>query len=188
MSELAKTYTLTHSDEGWHVHFRTGIAPGFGLEPHYSLLEVIDRVETLYPQYRPRLTITQLADYAFQLKIDKIIRQTSELRDSLIDLAKSLPNRSVGQNRGDFADRLATLHHQLSNLRAHVDIAKREVVLAKGTQPAGNAMGRDGQRFPTVRDISKEIEACTKAFPFGIKQIVGRVRPHRPPSAAGPER
>ena len=30
MDELSKTYTLTHSADGWHVHFSTGIAPGFG--------------------------------------------------------------------------------------------------------------------------------------------------------------
>jgi len=55
MDALSKTYTLTHSPNGWRVNFATGIAPGFGLEPHYNLFEVIDRVETLYPEYRPRL-------------------------------------------------------------------------------------------------------------------------------------
>ena len=43
MDELAKTYTLAHSPDGWRVHFSTGIAPGFGLEPHHSLFDVIDR-------------------------------------------------------------------------------------------------------------------------------------------------
>jgi hypothetical protein len=125
MDDLTKTYTLTRSADGWRAHFQTGIAPGFGLEPHHSLLEVIERVETLHPEYRPRLTITQLSDYAFRLQTDKIVRQTTELRDSLIDLARGLPNLSVGHDRGDLADKLATLHHRLSDLRAHVDIAKR---------------------------------------------------------------
>jgi len=71
MEELSKTYTLTHSRDGWRVNFSTGIAPGFGVEPHYSLFEVIDGLETLYPQYRPRLTVRQLADYGFQLQTDK---------------------------------------------------------------------------------------------------------------------
>jgi hypothetical protein len=65
MDELSKSYTLTHSLDGWRVHFATGIAPGFGLEPHYSLLELIARVEKLYPEYRPRLNENQLADYTF---------------------------------------------------------------------------------------------------------------------------
>jgi hypothetical protein len=69
MDELSKTYILTHSPDGWRVHFSTGIAPAFGLEPYYSLLEVIECVEKLYPDYRPRLTIEQLADYGFQLKL-----------------------------------------------------------------------------------------------------------------------
>jgi len=36
MEELSKTYTLTHSPDGWRVHFSTGITPGFGVEAHYS--------------------------------------------------------------------------------------------------------------------------------------------------------
>jgi hypothetical protein len=43
------------------------MAPHFGLEPHYTLLELIDRVENLYPEYRPRLTSSQLEDYAREL-------------------------------------------------------------------------------------------------------------------------
>src|SRR5258707_3715430 len=68
MDELSRTYTLAHSADGWRVNFSSGIAPGFGLEPHYGLLEVIDRVEKLHPEYRPRLSESQLADYTFQLK------------------------------------------------------------------------------------------------------------------------
>ena len=65
--ELQLTYTVTHSDQGWRVHFQPNIAPYFGLEPHYTLLELIKRVESPYPQYRPRLTSSQLANYASQL-------------------------------------------------------------------------------------------------------------------------
>jgi hypothetical protein len=112
MEELSKSYTLTHSPDGWRVNFASGIAPGFGLEPHYSLREVIQRVETLYPEYRPRLTTEQLAKHAFEAdlawaikrdlakhsetdvrasrsdgeapEIEKIVRQAAELREGLI--------------------------------------------------------------------------------------------------------
>ena len=65
--QLQLTYTVTHSDQGWRVHFQPNIAPYFGLEPHYTLPEPIERVESRYPQYRPRLTSSQLANYASQL-------------------------------------------------------------------------------------------------------------------------
>jgi hypothetical protein len=195
MEEPPKTYTLTHSPDGWGVHFATGIALGFGLEPHYGLLEVIDRVEKLHPEYRPRLNESQLADYTFQLKhrvdenpgfvpeavnalmrcvppelraseklvleevakrtfendhglmalieelrnrkaataiqtgartswpenrlsvdhqareIEKLIRQTAEPREGLIELAKNLQKSGVGLDRSDIAENLAILHH-----------------------------------------------------------------------------
>jgi hypothetical protein len=66
-SESNATYTVTYSDEGWHVHFQTGIAPHFGLEPHYTLRELIERVKSHYPEYRPRLTAPQLEDYVREL-------------------------------------------------------------------------------------------------------------------------
>src|ERR1700751_5024230 len=98
MDELSKSYTLTHSDQGWRVHFSTGVAPGFGLEPHYNLFEVIGRVDTLYPEYRPQVTFAELGDYQIQVtrrghaqELQKAISQTSELRDGLIDLTKRLP-------------------------------------------------------------------------------------------------
>lgn len=137
MEELSKTYTLAHSPDGWPVHFSTGIAPGLGLEPHYNLFKVIGRVETLYPEYRPQLTVAQLADYQIQVtrrghaqELQKIISQASDLKDGLIDLTKKLPQIGASQDR-EIAEDLATLHHQLSDLRAHVDIARREVALAK---------------------------------------------------------
>jgi hypothetical protein len=272
VDELSKTYTLTHSAEGWRVHLATGIAPGFGLEPQHSLLEVIDRVEKLYPEYRPRLDENQLGDYTFQLKhrvdenpgfvpeavnalmrcvppelreseklvleevakrtfrndhglmalieglkngkavnerqtgagisgrehrlsvdhqareIEKLIRQTAELREGLIGLANNLQKPSASLDRSGIAEQLAILHHHLSDLRAHVDIAKREVVLAKRTTLPGNGFARDTRGFRVIRDINKEIEACTKAFPFDIKQIVGSVRPHGQPDVPGPRR
>jgi len=96
MDELSKTYTLTHSRDGWRVNFSTRIAPDFPLEPHYNLFEVIDRVETLYPEHRPRLTVAQLADYQLQVarrghaqELQKIVSQTSDLRDGLINLTKN---------------------------------------------------------------------------------------------------
>ena len=88
MDELSKTYTVAHSPDGWRVHFSTGIAPGFGMEPHYDLVDVIDRVETLYPEYRPQLTTNQLADYQLQVarrghaqELQKMISQTRDLKD-----------------------------------------------------------------------------------------------------------
>ena len=150
MDELSKTFTLTHAKDGWRVHFASGISPGFGLEPHNSLFEVIGRVETLYPEYRPRLTIEQLVDYQIEVtrrgyaqEPQKIISQASDLKDGLIDLTKKLPQIGAGQDR-DIAEDLATLHHQLSDLRAHVEIARREVALAKRVgQPASVVSGQD---------------------------------------------
>ena len=65
--ESDKTYAVTHSDEGWRVHFQPNIAPHFGMEPSRSLREVIERIETLHPDYRPQLTGSQLEDYASEL-------------------------------------------------------------------------------------------------------------------------
>jgi len=147
MEELSKSYALTHSPDGWRVNFSTGIAPGFGMEPHHNLLDVIDRVETLYPEYRPHLTVAQLADYQLQMarrgyaqELQKAISQASDLRNGLIDLTKKLPEIGAGQDRG-IAEDLTTLHHQLSDLRAHVDIARREVARAKKVGPSAGVVG-----------------------------------------------
>jgi hypothetical protein len=156
MDELSKTYTLSHSRDGWRVNFSTGIAPGFGLEPHHNLFEVLDRVETLYPEYLPRLTVAQLADYQLQVarrghaqELQKIISQTSELRDGLIGLTKNLP--AIGAARdGELAEDLATLHHQLSDLRAHVDVARREVGRAKRVGQSKNGIERESHAFRPI--------------------------------------
>jgi hypothetical protein len=50
MEELSKTYTLTDSRDGGRINFGRDIALDLRLEPHHTLFEVIDRVETLYPQ------------------------------------------------------------------------------------------------------------------------------------------
>jgi hypothetical protein len=168
MEEPSKTYTLTHSRDGWSVHFSTGIAPAFGLEQDYSLLEVIEYVKKLHPDYRPQLTVTQLADYAFQLQTDKITRQMVELREGLVDLTKRLPDLSVSQDRRDVADILAILHHQLSDLRAHLDIAKREVVLAKRMRQPENGMGRDGSRGRTVHALVRGMPPVRTAETSGM--------------------
>jgi hypothetical protein len=65
--ELDRTYTGTYSDEGWRLRFQPDVAPHFGLEPRYSLRAVIERVENLYPEYRPRLTSSKLEDHAREL-------------------------------------------------------------------------------------------------------------------------
>jgi hypothetical protein len=171
MEELSKSYTLTHSPDGWRVNFSTGIAPGFGLEPHYSLREVIQRVETLYPEYRPRLTTEQLAKHAFEAdlawaikrdlakhsetdvrasrsdgeapEIEKIVRQAAELREGLIGLAGNLREHPMPRH----PDELALLHHRLSDLRAHVEVARREVALAKRVGRPKNGTWREGHAF-----------------------------------------
>jgi acyl-CoA reductase-like NAD-dependent aldehyde dehydrogenase len=75
--------------------------------------DVIDRVESLYPEYRPRLTIKQLADYRLQVarrghaqELQQIISQTSDLRDGVIDLTKKIPEIGAGQDR-EIAKRLS---------------------------------------------------------------------------------
>jgi hypothetical protein len=88
--ELRLTCSVTHSDQGWRVHFQPNIAPYFGLEPHYTLLELIKRVESRYPQYRPRLTNSQLANYASQL--DSAIHQgTSSIPEAVSALMRCAP-------------------------------------------------------------------------------------------------
>ena len=169
MDEFSKTYTLAHSPDGWRVHFADEIASVFRVEPHYSLFEVIDRVETLYPEYRPRLTIKQLADYEIQLtrrghaqELQKIISQASDLKGGLMDLAKKLPEIGASQDR-EIAEDLATLYHQLSDLRAHVDIARREVALAK-------RVGCGGLRFPGVNRFMRGIQDGRVPGPRGIER------------------
>jgi len=176
MDELSKTYTLTHSADGWRVNFSTGIAPGFGVEPHYNLFDVIDRVETLYPEYRPRLTIAQLADYQLQMarrghaqELQQIISQASDLRDGLIDLTKKLPKIGAAQDR-EIAQDLATLHHQLSDLRAHVDIARREVVRAKRVGQSKNGMKDSGRGFWKVPGIARGLQWAMPGEPRGMER------------------
>lgn len=252
MEELSKTYTVAHSPDGWRVSFSTGIAPGFGLEPHYQLFEVIDRVQKLYPEYWPRLNDSQLADYTLQLKdwldenpgsvseavnalmrcvppelrasekvvlkevakqtfqndlgvtalieelknakavneiptdvgtrgrehrlsvddqareIEKLIGQTADLREGLIEPAKNLQTPSAGFDRSDIVEGLATLHHRLSDLRAHVDIANREVVLAKMIGSAESGRGRNGGCSRLVSGSTRGVQAVRTAERRGL--------------------
>jgi len=136
MDELSKTYTLTSSADGWRVNFSTGVAPGLGLEPHYNLFEVIDRVETLYPEYRPRLNENQVADYTFQLKhrvdeepgfvpeaVNALMRCVPpELRESEKLALEEVAKRTFRNDHG-----LMALIEELRNAK----VVKREVALAK---------------------------------------------------------
>ena len=176
MEELSKTYTLAHSPDGWRVHFSTGIAPGFGLEPHYNLFEVIGRLETLYPDYRPQLTAAQLGDYQIQVtrrghaqELQKIVSQTSELKDGLVDLTKKLPEIGANQDH-EIAEDLATLHHQLSDLRAHVDIARREVALAKRVGQGEKGVGPGGIRYPSVHGFMRGAQGARIAERRGVER------------------
>ena len=135
---------------------------------------MIDRVETLYPEYRPQLTIKQLADYQLQVtrrgyaqELQKIISQTSDLRDGLIDLTKKLPQVGAGQDR-EIAEDLATLHHQLSDLQAHVDIARREVVRAKRLGFPEKGMGRNGSRHMPVDRLMRGMSPVRTAETRGL--------------------
>jgi hypothetical protein len=145
MDELSKTFTLTHAKDGWRVHFASGIAPGFGLEPHNSLFEVIGRVETLYPEYRPRLTIEQLVDYQIEVtrrgyaqELQKIISQASDLKDGLIDLTKKLPQIGAGQDRGRLSN------FAPSAFRSSSTCGNRETRSCAGEE--GGAAGERGKR------------------------------------------
>ena len=176
MDELSKTYTLAHSPDGWRVHFSSGIAPGLGLEPDYNLFEVIDRVETLYPEYRPRLTVKRLADYQLQIarrgqaqELQKIISQTTDLKAGLVALTRKLPQIRASQDR-DIAEDLTTLHHQLSDLRAHVEIARREVALAKRVGQGEKGVGRGGIRFPSAHGFKSSVQGARTAGPRGIER------------------
>ncbi|MBV9877427.1 MAG: hypothetical protein JO025_22050 [Verrucomicrobia bacterium] len=176
MEKLSKTYTLAHSPDGWRMIFSTGITPDLGLKPHHSLFEVIDRVATLYPEYQPRFTVEQLGDYLLQVdrrgyaqELQKIISQTSGLKDGLIDLIKKLPEIGAGQDRG-IAEDLITLHHQLSDLRANVDIARREVVRAKKVGQRENEIGRDGLRFPPFYGFIRGFQAGRIPGPRGMER------------------
>jgi hypothetical protein len=68
------------------------------------------------------------------------------LKDGLIDLTKKLPQIGAGQDR-EIAGDLATLHHRLSDLRAHVDIARREVALARRVGQGDKGVGWNGLKF-----------------------------------------
>jgi hypothetical protein len=146
------------------------------MEPHYDLVDVIDRVETLYPEFRPQLTTNQLADYQLQVarrghaqELQKMISQTCDLKDGLVGLTKKLPEIGVSQDRG-IAEDLATLHHQLSDLRAHVEIARREVALAKRLRPGEKGVGRDGLRFPSVNGLLTGVRGVRTAGPRSIER------------------
>jgi hypothetical protein len=176
MDELSKTYTLAHSPDGWRVHFADEIASGFGVEPHHSLFDVIGRVETLYPEYRPQLTTNQLADYQLQVarrgyaqELQTISSQTGDLKDGLVDLTKKLPQIGMGQD-GEIAEDLATLHHRLSDLRAHVEIARREVALAKRGGQGENGVGRGGLRFPSVHGFMRGVQIAKTVERRGMER------------------
>jgi hypothetical protein len=150
------------------------LLPVFRVEPNYSLLEVINRVETLYPEYRPHLTVTHLADYQLQVarrahaqELEKIIAQASDLKDGLVDLTKKLRQIGASQDR-EIAEDLASLHHQLSDLRAHVDIARREVALARMIGAAGSGMGLNPSRSNRIPGLMRGISQAKAAKPRGI--------------------
>ena len=176
MDELSKTYRLAHSPDGWRVHLADKIASGFRVEPHYNLVDVIDRIETLYPEYRPHLTTQQLADYQLQVarrghaqELQKVISQASDLKDGLVDLTRKLPEIGAAQDR-DIAEDLATLHHQLSDLRAHVDIARREVARGKRVGSAESRIRQNGSRSKMVPALMRSIPPIRTGKPRNLER------------------
>jgi hypothetical protein len=63
--------------------------------------------------------------------IEKLIRQSGELSDSLIRLARKLQerNRHRTQLHEERAQNLATLHRELNNLSSHIDLVNNEIGL-----------------------------------------------------------
>src|SRR5258708_36496712 len=61
--------------------------------------------------------------------IETLIKQSGELSDSLICLARKLQERDRhrAQSREERAQNLATLHRKLTNLRSHIDLLKSEI-------------------------------------------------------------
>jgi hypothetical protein len=169
MEEVSKTYTLAHSPGGWRVNFSTGITPDLGLKPHHNLFEVIGRLETLCPEYQPRFTVEQLGDYLLQVdrrgyaqELQRIISQTSDLRDGLVELIRKLPQVGASKDR-EIAEDLTTLQHQLSDLRAHVDIARREVARAKRVGLGEKQFGRNGLNFPPSNELMGGFQAARRS-------------------------
>jgi hypothetical protein len=75
----------------------------------------------------------------------------------------------VSQDRG-IAEDLATLHHQLSDLRAHVEIARREVALAKRVGQGEKAAGRGGLRFPSVHGFMRSVQGASIPGPHSMER------------------
>ena len=63
--------------------------------------------------------------------IEKLIRQSGELSDSLIRLARKLQerNRHQAQLHEERAQNLATLHRKLNDLSSHIDLVNNEIGL-----------------------------------------------------------
>jgi hypothetical protein len=64
-------------------------------------------------------------------EIEKLIKQSTELGDSLIRLARKLQerNRRQAQYHEEHPETLATLHKELTYLRSYIDIVKHEIGL-----------------------------------------------------------
>ena len=63
--------------------------------------------------------------------IEKLIRQSGELSDSLIRLARKLQERDRhrAQRHEERAQNLATLHRELNDLSSHIDLVNNEIGL-----------------------------------------------------------
>ena len=102
-------------------------------------------------------------------ELQKIVSQTSELKDGLVDLTKKLPQIGAGQDR-EIAEDLATLHHQLSDLRAHVEIARREVALAKRVGQGEKGVGRGSIRFLSGNGFLRGVQGARIGERRGVER------------------
>jgi hypothetical protein len=83
---------------------------------------------------------------------------------------------------------LRTLHHQLSDLRAHVDIGRREVALAKRVGSSRKGMEPSGQNFRRGQGIIRDLGGDTKSVLNSPMRRPGNARPPGHSMASGPAR
>ena len=125
--------------------------------------------------------------------IETLIKQSGELFDSLIRLARKLQERDRhrAQSREERAQNLATLHRKLTNLRSHIDLVngtatpQEAVVELLRVGVADKTISPDSaveqlakllrQDLPVSRRI--EIRETAKAAFEAGDDVLGKVRP-----------
>jgi hypothetical protein len=125
--------------------------------------------------------------------IETLIKQSGELSDSLIRLARKLQERDRhrAQSREERAQNLATLHRKLTNLRSHIDLVNgtatpQEAVVellrvgvADKTISPDSAVEQLAKLLRPDLPVSRRIEireTAKAAFEAG-DDVLGKVRP-----------